>query len=403
MPLLDLWKTDQSVIKKMTIEQIVSLSGDGKALDASLCQKELRQYLSETSTEKLEEYAVYCLENSFAKSGLILQDVINELGRRLEYSVENGLYQGVKGKIGFDGLWESSDSLSLVVEVKTTDAYRLSLDTLATYRNRLIDGGRLTSHSACLIVVGRTDTGELEAQLRGSKHAWHMRIIGIDSLVKLVKVKEVADNVDTIQKVRALLTPLEYTRLDDLVDVVFTAAKDVEDSLDSPVEDTTLAFEGESGPQDKTSTEILAEKRECILSAVGSECGVSLVKKTRATYWSSDHKVRIVCTVSKRYKNQGVVKYWYAYHPAWDDFLSAGESGYLVLGCVDINRCFSLPLEKIKPLLGGMNTTTKKDGSHYWHVKITEPHSGAYYLQLPNEENIALVHYEVTLGDTAAQ
>jgi hypothetical protein len=27
-------------------------------------------------------------------SGLVLQDIINELGRRLDYQVENGLYQG---------------------------------------------------------------------------------------------------------------------------------------------------------------------------------------------------------------------------------------------------------------------------------------------------------------------
>lgn len=35
-----------------------------------------------------------------------MQDIVNELGRRLEYKAENGRYQGVRNSIGFDGLWE---------------------------------------------------------------------------------------------------------------------------------------------------------------------------------------------------------------------------------------------------------------------------------------------------------
>ena len=40
MPLIDLWKADQSAVMKMTIEQVVSTAGDGKLLDNSECQKE---------------------------------------------------------------------------------------------------------------------------------------------------------------------------------------------------------------------------------------------------------------------------------------------------------------------------------------------------------------------------
>ena len=43
---------------------------------------------------------------------------------------------------------------------------------LARYRNQLIESRRITKNSSILIVVGRNDTSDLEAQIRGSRHAW---------------------------------------------------------------------------------------------------------------------------------------------------------------------------------------------------------------------------------------
>jgi len=67
--------------------------------------RELRTFLSQVVTEKLEEYADYCLKNKFERNGCVLQDIVNELGRRLDYNVINGRYQGKAGLIGNDGLW----------------------------------------------------------------------------------------------------------------------------------------------------------------------------------------------------------------------------------------------------------------------------------------------------------
>jgi hypothetical protein len=72
------------------------------------------------------------------------------------------------------------------VEVKTTDTYRIDLDTLAGYRRALIQGGSITEERASLlIVVGREDTGDLEAPIRGLWHAWDMRLISVDALMRL--------------------------------------------------------------------------------------------------------------------------------------------------------------------------------------------------------------------------
>ena len=168
MPLISLWKSNPEAVGQMTIEQVVSAAGDGNLRDGSTCADELRTYLKEIPSQALGAYVEYCLSNAFKVGGIVLQDLVNEIGRRLDYEVKNGRYQGTPSQIGYDGLWKSPEGNHLVVEVKTTDAYRISLDVIASYREKLIATGELNSTSSILIVVGRQDTGEVEAQIRGS-------------------------------------------------------------------------------------------------------------------------------------------------------------------------------------------------------------------------------------------
>ncbi|MGC4023045.1 MAG: hypothetical protein QM734_14420 [Cyclobacteriaceae bacterium] len=88
--------------------------------------------------------------------------------------------------------------------------------------------------SSILIVVGQQDTGDLEAQIRGSKHAWDIRLISTDSLLNLLTLKETLNHTKTIQQINELLKPKEYTRIDKLIDLIFVTSKDLQ--LDEPVE-----------------------------------------------------------------------------------------------------------------------------------------------------------------------
>jgi hypothetical protein len=165
-----------------------------------------------------------------------------------------------------------------------------------------------------LIVVGRTDTGELEAQVHGSRHAWDIRLISVDALLNLVRIKESTDSQETIAKIRRLLTPLEYTWLDELVDVVCTTTQDVETAVSA---ETGKPLESESQEQSVSSesaweftpSAVIQGIREQIVTALGHHLECSFVKKSRALYWDPNRRRRMVCTVSKRYANQSLVKY----------------------------------------------------------------------------------------------
>jgi hypothetical protein len=381
MPLLALWQANPEAVTALNVEQLVSTAGDGKLRDASDCSTELRAYLAQVGSDKLAEYAEHCLTESFSKSGMVLQDVVNELGKRLEYNVANGRYQGTSNEIGFDGLWQSPEGNSLIVEVKTTDAYRISLDTIANYRAKLGVAGKIGSQSSVLVIVGREDTGELEAQVRGSRHAWDMRLISVDGLIALVRLRESTESPVAGAKLRSILIPMEYTKLDALIDVMFTAAKDVEGG-DDPKAPNHGGDQDGAGWQ-FTDPKLIQAKREAIAQAFGDSQSTKLIKKTRATYWDASHTQRIVCTVSKRYEDKAATPYWFAYHPSWDAFLAEGATGHFVLGCMDLDLAFAIPLEVLREHLDQLNTTMKPDGTNYWHVKVLELGPGRYALQLP--------------------
>lgn len=374
----------------MTIEQIVSTAGDGNLRDGSACSEELRAYLGEVSSQALACYVDHCLTSAFKSGGMVLQDLVNEIGRRLDYEVRNGRYQGTSSHIGYDGLWKSPEGGALIVEVKTTDAYRISLDTIARYRKRLSEAEELDSNSSILIVVGRQDTGELEAQIRGSRHAWDVRVISAEALMKLLKVKENSNEAETGAKVRSLFAPVEYTRLDRMVDVVFTAATDVE--VVPEVDAATYAEPGPgqgSGPSSAvsgpggsgkapyqfTDSALLHAKRLRIIDALGTGEGVHLLQKSRAQYWNPVRDVRAVCSISKRYEGKNLNPYWYAYHPQWDAFLAEGRKASFVLGCMDLNRAFAIPRDALLPILPKLHTTQREQGT-YWHIHLTEDATG---------------------------
>jgi hypothetical protein len=228
-------------------------------------------------------------------------------------------------------------------------------------------------------------------------------LISAEALIKLVKLKENSDELETGRKIRSVLMPLEYTRLDRLVDVMFTAATDVEPlvvdagpAIDQAVHEKTEDRAG--GIWEFTDAALLQQKRDQIIAVLSKRFGTALIKKSRALYWSSDHEQRVSCTISKRYDTRAHPSYWYAHHPQWVDFLAEGRLGHLVLGCMDLSVAFAIPRDTISALLSDLNTTETERGI-YWHIHIMQTGSGGYELLIPRRaENLNLSSFQFELG-----
>ncbi len=374
MALLSFWKSNKDEVLKLTVEQVLSNAGDGNLRDNTECSTEFRQFLRMAPSERLFGYARHCLEKAFDKSGLVLQDIVNELGRRLDFEVEDGLYHGKKNAVGFDGIWRYREQPDLIIEVKTTDYVTISLDKLAIYKEKLNTGGKVQREASILIIVGREDTGALEAQVRGSRYAWDMRLISIERLIKLVQIKEKSDDPATINQIRQLLQPFEYTKIDKIIDVIFTTAVDVENQQGSEEETPSEPGEHEIGKQIRTAPELLNAKRQQAVDAFAAIKGKELVKQSRTLFWSSDKELRVCCAVSKRYAGD-YQPYWYAFHPKWDDFLAEAKEGFLLLSCMDRNEAFAVPYSWLAENKKNLNMTENGDRS-YWHIAVTSLDGG---------------------------
>jgi hypothetical protein len=373
--LIDIAKNSPELLAGKTIQQFVGMCGDGHLRDGNACSSEFRKFLEMGTPEDISGYARFCVDNKFEKSGEVLQDCVNEIGRRLSYTVENGRYSGVKNDIGFDGLWLHGQH-HLLVEVKTTDAYRINLDTIANYGSRLRQTeNKSFDNFSILIVVGRQDTGDLEAQVRGSKHAWSVRLISVDALSKLMLVNAQFQSPQMLEKIRRILLPFEYTRVDNIVELVFETQQETEIQLaaESDVE------EGESVTRDSaersgrkfefTPREELDNKRREIVSAFFSSRKLSFEQESKTHFIDSSGNCHVVCAVSKRYMRDHQ-PYWYALHPQWLENIRSGKEGYFILGCMDNRVAYVLPVALLESHLDSFNMTEKPEGKSYWHVAL---------------------------------
>ncbi len=368
MALLDLWNSTPDQLRDKQVHQLIAFAGNGKLLDDSPCCKEFRTFLASVPSKYLQSYAEQCLAEAFDGSGFALQDIVNEVGARLGAAVSPGRYRGTTKHTGQDGVWRFPTGRSIVIEVKTTDAYSINLNTIGGYRKALIANGELAEEtSSMLFVVGRQETDNLEAQIRGSKYAWNIRVISVDALLRLMFIKEELEDPVLLHRIHAVLVPHEFTRLDSIAELLFSAAKEIKQ------EETEAATEPEAAEVTGKAIGLkftpVAFHEECI-ARLQKTLGVSLVKRTRSGYSSPNNDTGVVCSVSKEHNPEGAPSYWFAFHPHQQDFLAPFKNTFVSFGCGSSKRVLLIPYEKFKPWLANAGTTTN-EGRMYWHIVIS--------------------------------
>jgi hypothetical protein len=380
MPLTELWKTAHKEIEGKHVQQVIGFAGDGKLRDGGGASQEFRDFLALVPSSFLTRYAEDCLTDKFDGSGFALQDVINEVGKRLGFRVEQGRYRGTPGEIGFDGFWVSPDENALVTEVKTTDAYRIDLETVATYRRKLISDGR-TMESKCsiLIIVGRSDTGDLEAQVRGSRHAWDIRLISIDGLLRLMRLKEELDDPKIMEKIRRVLMPQEFTKVDGIIDLVFSTAEEVKKE-----EELAEVADDEEDDQHKPKFTPVNFRDACV-AKVQKHLGQPLVKRSSAVYSSPDENIAVICINSREYKKAKHSGFWFAFHPHQRDLLQNCKQSFVALGCGSVSAILLIPGLNFTSWLDRLHKTERGD-TFYWHIRVDKNKDG-YLLRVKKGAN----------------
>ena len=391
--LVETWRGNRSFFDGLKFRQIVSVAGDGELGDEKESSRQLRAFLGEVPLPYLRRYAEECLvkegkakKEKFPDKGFALQDVVNQIGRRLGFEVEDGRYKGVTNAPGQDGVWELPDGRVIIVEVKTTDAYRIELDTPADYLRELLKSRPELSEKAVsvLLVVGRQDTGGLEAQIRGSRHAWDMRVISVDALLKIAEIKERVEE-PTFQRIHEVLIPKEFTRLDEIAELVLSTAtdssgdeSDIEDADEgeqtadapAPVRSAPSRLKG-GGPRKPLppfSKACIARVQNELRSK--GEISADLIRRARSTFSTPDDECRVVLLTSKNHAF-GVRSFFCGLQGHQKEFLAGGGRGWLVVGgdSGGAGTIFLIPKDKLSELVPKLRVSRKSPGGSYLQIR----------------------------------
>ena len=178
----------------ISLEQLLKLVGElNDQAGTDTPRDRFRQFLSAsvTSLGTVRDYVDVCLNTTGPQYNRALQDLVNHTGRLMGFEVEFGRYAGVTNDIGHDGLWRADD-FSIVIEVKTTDAYSIRTSALLGYINQLIDAGQIpNSENAIGLYVFGKQNAELE-QLEGAivhgGYAQRLRLSTVDDILSLAEL-----------------------------------------------------------------------------------------------------------------------------------------------------------------------------------------------------------------------
>ena len=220
MDLTTLARNNPEAFEKKTVDQIVSIAADGKLIDGSECSLQFREFLKYQSAETIVRYTKFCLSHIDDHHACILQDLVNEFGRRLDFNVVPGKYRGSNGPDGYDGIWAAGKK-QLVIVSKTTDDYKINVEKLMASFEREGASDKSGVSFYGLIITGRQDTWDIESQIKGSRFFADVRVISIPALFKLLAPYEATDNKKLTKKIRDFLFPKDYIRLDQLVTDIF--------------------------------------------------------------------------------------------------------------------------------------------------------------------------------------
>ena len=207
----------------LTLEVLVDLAGPIE--DESRASEKLREMLRDDATDAdVETLMTEALSDTEQYHNRALQDIINNIGERLGFTVEYGVYKGTTNNVGYDGLW-TTDVLSttkthLVVETKKTATYTINpVDQPGKYMSELAQERGISEENIYgLIVVGEDELDSVVNAVRGSRYRDQVRTISSERLLELMSM--LGDSNLRHEQVAHLLLPTDMVDVGSLVELI---------------------------------------------------------------------------------------------------------------------------------------------------------------------------------------
>ena len=389
---------DPSKVKGKSVTQVVTMLADGKLTDIGQTAPAFRDFLNNCPIDQLGIYTNQMVAE--ASDGKIFQDIVNTIGKKIGFDVVHGLYQGKKNAIGFDGYW-SHKNLNLVIECKTTDAYRISTKTLLGYSNAIKEEKGLKFAPPILLVVGRVDTGDIEAQIRGSRADDRISVIGVESLLGLAKASVELSDGPASDSLRKILLPRDYTRLDDLTALITNVINEAQQtSLDQAEVDEGLSSEASNKKPEVTTANadsLTDQLRSSMVKASKKSLGKleKATSRSRAQFVTPDGEVYFFLA-SKRYAAT-YQHFWYSIQHSWKAIWEQ-RGGGLALGLEGKKHFYMIDCKTVLEWTKFLNETLKPN-RQYWHLALKESRDKIEVLLSKSDTNCDIDNFRKKLDN----
>jgi len=384
MALIDLWNSDRQQITAKRIDQLIAFAGEGRLRDRNSTSEEFRTLLKVVSSDVIGQWFDQCLEIRFTDFGFVLQDTVNEAGRRLGFDMKHGVYRSHSNE-GYDGLWRIPGGRAILVESKSSTSYSINLSRISEYRKQIAPQLDLRPEDiSILIVVGTEDTADFEAQVRGSRFAWDIRILGVRSLLRLLKLRETLDDPNVERQIQEILFPQEFTRLDRIIDLVFATAEDAQNS--------DADEDGESEVEEVT-VDPRANFHAAILPRLEKHFSQPLVKRSRVQWGSADDSLLLSCQVSKLF-DKGNAHFWFGLKRTTWESLKEHNNAYCAFGLGSPERVVLVPFAVLARHLDDFFTSPDSEGNVlHWHVRFANTDHGVALLLQRDKSELDVTEY----------
>ena len=335
--LISAWNESKQKPFVMSLKQVVSIAGDG-SLENDDSIHELREFFGAIDLKTMERLLGECYskekKDKFDTRGFAFQDLINEMGSRLGYQVEHGLYRGKKNELGFDGLWKSEDGSYIIMESKTSDDYSIAIESVAGYRDKLISENKISKKKcSILIVFGRDEKGGLSNTAKGSDDAKNIRLISANALFQMVKLYSESSSIVIKKQISSLLQPKDYFVLDNLVELVFPQTDaDIPEILDVDDDDAKDVKSINEKEDSNYSGEVTLVPSLPTLPDEKMKTGAfikqAMINLSESGFVFNDEEMRALCEENSMHNVVGLSRHL----PFFKKYNEADTKGHLIAG-----------------------------------------------------------------------
>jgi len=201
-------------------------------------------------------------------------------------------------------------------------------------------------------------------------------------------MRETINDNKTLLQINEVFKPLEYTRVDGLVELLFLTSEDSK-GTDLPKE---IVGDTENNTGVLTDKEPPMNFHSLCMGKIGGMLNKTFVKLSKTAYESSDRYIGISLNVSKTYLSGNNISFWFSFHPYQQDFLKEYKIGYAAFGCGNDDTLIIFPRDVFLEYKDRM-TTTVKGNKMYWHVWIYKT-KGHFELGQAKKEGLTRVNID---------